>query len=79
MIEESYTVTGVVHNMHTKTGELVYWEREAYTRNGTSCVIKSYINQNMHIMASFTTRSDAEQFEAFRIEATTPMVDAQEG
>lgn len=75
MIEKTYTVTGLINGAHAKTGELIYWEREVYARDGTSCVVKSYINLNMHVLASFPTRADAERFEAFRIEATTPSVD----
>jgi len=74
MIEKTYTVSGTVAGQHSKTGEVVYWEREVYARNGTSCAVKSYINQNLHIIASFPTRKDAERFERFREDATSPVL-----
>lgn len=79
MIEKTYTVSGQISGQHAKTGELIYWEREVYARNGTSCVVKSYINLNMHVIASFSSRQEAESFEGFRIEAITPASDKQEG
>lgn len=78
MIDKAYNVSGTILGQHAKTGEIIYWEREVYARNGTSCVVKSYINLNLHIMASFRTRADAESFEEFRIEATTPNINGDQ-